>query len=68
MYSDFGYNLKATNIQAAIGNVELKKLPGFVEARRRNFALLHELLQPVADVLELPQATEGSEPSWLSPS
>ena len=52
VYSEFGYNLKATDIQAAIGVAQLKKLPGFVEARRRNFALLHELLQPVADVLD----------------
>jgi CDP-6-deoxy-D-xylo-4-hexulose-3-dehydrase len=65
VYSRFGYNLKATDIQAAIGCVQLAKLPGFVEARRRNFDLLTEGLAELEDVLRLPTATPGSEPSWF---
>lgn len=65
VYSEFGYNLKVSDMQAAVGVEQLKKLPGFIEARRRNFGTLTELLQPVADRLLLPVATPGSEPSWF---
>jgi len=65
VYSEFGYNLKVSDMQAAVGVEQLKKLPGFIEARRRNFDALTELLAPVADRLILPAATEGAEPSWF---
>jgi len=65
VYSEFGYNLKVSDMQAAVGVEQLKKLPGFIDARRRNFDMLTQLLEPVADVLVLPQATEGAEPSWF---
>lgn len=65
VYSEFGYNLKVTDMQAAIGVEQLHKLPGFIRSRRRNFDHLAELLQPVSDALILPQATEGAEPSWF---
>lgn len=65
VYSEFGYNLKVTDMQAAIGVEQLKKLPGFVDARRRNFDQLSVLLAPAEEALILPQATPGSEPSWF---
>jgi CDP-4-dehydro-6-deoxyglucose reductase, E1 len=65
VYSEFGYNLKPTDMQAAIGCAQLEKLPGFVTARRHNHALLADRLAPLADRLELPVATPGSEPSWF---
>ena len=64
-YSHLGYNLKATDMQAAVGVAQLKKLPGFIEARRRNFAALQHGLQDLQEHLVLPQATERSEPSWF---
>ena len=64
-YSRIGYNLKLTDMQAAIGVAQLKKLDDFVARRRQNFAYLHAALQPLADVLILPEATEGSDPSWF---
>jgi CDP-6-deoxy-D-xylo-4-hexulose-3-dehydrase len=65
VFSHFGFNLKVTEMQAAIGGAQLAKLPRFVEARRRNFATLSRLLAPLGDVLALPQATVDSEPSWF---
>lgn len=65
VYSHFGYNLKATDMQAAIGCAQLKKLPDFVARRRENFDLLYRELEPVSDKLILPQATESSTPSWF---
>lgn len=65
VYSEFGYNLKVSDMQAAVGVEQLVKLPGFIEARRRNFDALAALLAPAADVLVLPQPTPGSEPSWF---
>ncbi len=65
VYSHFGYNLKATDMQAAIGCAQLKKFPSFVERRRHNFERLHEALQPVADQLILPEAVKNSNPSWF---
>ena len=64
-YSHIGYNLKATDMQAAVGVAQLAKLPAFIEARRRNFRLLWQGLSDLAEFLILPQATPGSEPSWF---
>ncbi|MGB2824152.1 MAG: lipopolysaccharide biosynthesis protein RfbH [Phycisphaerae bacterium] len=65
VFSHVGYNLKATDLQAAVGLAQLGKLPAFIEARNRNFAMLLDGLRAWEDVLMLPQATEGSEPSWF---
>lgn len=67
VYSHLGYNLKATDLQAAIGCEQLKKLDGFTEARRRNWQRLHDLLSasPAAETLILPEAAPGSNPSWF---
>jgi CDP-6-deoxy-D-xylo-4-hexulose-3-dehydrase len=64
-YSHIGYNLKATDMQAAIGVAQLQKLPGFVEARRRNFDTLHKGLEALEEFLILPEATANSVPSWF---
>ncbi|HLH08237.1 MAG TPA: lipopolysaccharide biosynthesis protein RfbH [Terriglobales bacterium] len=64
-YSHIGYNLKPTDMQAALGLSQIKKLPGFIEARRRNFRYLSEKLEPLSDVLILPEATLNSDPSWF---
>ncbi len=64
-YSHIGYNLKVTDMQAAVGLSQLDKLDGFIAARKRNFAALHTGLQPLQDFLLLPQATPGSDPSWF---
>lgn len=65
VYSHFGYNLKATDLQASIGCAQLKKFPSFVEKRRQNFAYLKKALSDVQDVLILPEACENSNPSWF---
>ncbi|MBR7073063.1 MAG: lipopolysaccharide biosynthesis protein RfbH, partial [Eubacterium sp.] len=65
VYSHFGFNLKATEMQAAIGCEQLKKFPGFVERRRYNFEKLTELLSPVSDKIILPKAEKNSNPSWF---
>jgi CDP-6-deoxy-D-xylo-4-hexulose-3-dehydrase len=65
IYSEIGYNLKTTDLQGALLQAQLKKLPGFIAARRRNHALLGEALEPYAPWLMLPRATEGSDPSWF---
>lgn len=65
VYSHFGYNLKATDMQAAIGCAQLQKFPSFVERRKYNFKRLAEGLQDVQDKLILPQACPGSDPSWF---
>ena len=64
-YSRIGYNLKLTDMQAAVGVAQLRKLDGFVARRRENFAYLRTALEPLADVLILPEATPGSDPSWF---
>jgi len=64
-YSHLGYNLKITDMQAAVGLAQMDRLEGFIEARRRNFRHLHERLAPLADRLLLPEATPGSDPSWF---
>ncbi len=65
VYSHFGYNLKATDLQAAVGCAQLEKFPGFVERRRANFARLNEAFQPLSDRLILPEAAPHSRPSWF---
>lgn len=65
VYSHFGYNLKATDMQAAVGCAQLKKFPSFVERRRHNFKYLKDKLAPVSDKLILPEACENSDPSWF---
>ena len=65
VYSHFGYNLKATDMQAAIGCAQLEKFPSFVERRRHNFARLKAALAEVSDKLILPEACENSRPSWF---
>jgi CDP-6-deoxy-D-xylo-4-hexulose-3-dehydrase len=64
-YSRIGYNLKLTDMQAAVGLSQLQKLPGFIQSRNANFARLTELLEPLGDALILPEATPGAEPSWF---
>ena len=67
VYSHMGYNLKATDLQAAIGCEQLKKLPQFTELRKRNWNRLYTLLNssPAADKLILPEAVKGGDPSWF---
>ncbi len=64
-YSHLGYNLKITDMQAALGLAQLDRLEGFVESRRSNFRHLHSRLAPLADHLMLPEATPFSDPSWF---
>lgn len=64
-YSHIGYNLKLTDMQAAVGVAQLRKLPTFVEARRRNFQTLYEGLRDLEEFFILPEAEPGSEPSWF---
>ncbi len=64
-YGHVGYNLKITDMQAAIGLSQIEKVDGFIAARRRNFALLTEGLTPLEDVFILPKATPNSDPSWF---
>ena len=64
-YSHFGYNLKATDLQAAIGCAQLEKFPSFVERRKENFRRLHEGLSCLQDKLILPEPVASSEPSWF---
>ncbi len=64
-YSHIGYNLKMTDMQAAVGVAQLKKLPGFIEARKRNFAQLFRGLKELEEFLVLPEATAKSDPSWF---
>lgn len=64
-YSHFGYNLKATDLQAAIGCAQLEKFPSFVEKRKENFKHLHKGLECLQDKLILPEAATNSDPSWF---
>ncbi len=64
-YSHMGYNLKITDMQAACALGQMDKLESFVEARKKNFKLLSELLDDAQDMLILPKATENSDPSWF---
>lgn len=65
VYSHFGYNLKVTDMQAAIGVAQLKKFPAFVERRQHNFAKLLAGLQSIADKFILPEPCPNSKPSWF---
>lgn len=64
-YSHLGFNLKITDMQAAVGLAQLDHLPEFLAARRRNFALLREGLAELEEFFVLPEATANSEPSWF---
>ena len=65
VYSHFGYNLKVTDMQAAVGCAQLKKLPSFVEKRRQNFTRLKAALQGTEEKFILPEPCPHSEPSWF---
>ena len=65
VYSHFGYNLKATDMQAAVGCAQLEKFPSFVERRRHNFDRLRAALEGIQDKVILPVPCEGSRPSWF---
>ena len=64
-YSHLGYNLKITDMQAAVGLAQLQRLPEFVEKRKQNFRYLKQRLQNVEEFLILPEATPNSDPSWF---
>lgn len=65
IYSHLGYNLKVTDMQAAVGVAQLKKLPEFIRKRRENFQKLYEGLRQFEDFFIFPQVVEGAEPSWF---
>ena len=65
VYSHLGYNLKVTDLQAAIGIEQLKKFPSFIERRRYNWDRLHKALEPVEDKIILPEPVANSRPSWF---
>lgn len=65
VYSHFGYNLKASDMQAAVGCAQLEKFPSFVKRRRENFEMLREGLKDLEDKFILPEAAENSKPSWF---
>lgn len=65
VYSHFGYNLKATDLQAAIGCAQLEKLPMFTEKRKENWKYLRAGLEDLSDILILPEAERYSDPSWF---
>ena len=64
-YSHFGYNLKVTDLQAAVGVEQLKKFPSFIERRKHNWARLHAALEDVQNKIILPEHAENSDPSWF---
>jgi CDP-6-deoxy-D-xylo-4-hexulose-3-dehydrase len=66
VYSHIGYNLKVTDMQAAIGCAQLRKLNGFIEKRKQNFQRIMTMLSPYEDRLILPRATEHSSPAWFA--
>ena len=65
VYSHFGYNLKATDLQAAVGCAQIEKFPAFVQRRKHNFSRLKERLKGTDEYLILPTACENSDPSWF---
>jgi len=65
VYSHIGYNLKITEMQAAIGCAQLEKLPNFIEVRRKNFIFLFNYLKKYEDYLTLPKWIRGAKPSWF---
>lgn len=64
-YSHFGYNLKVTDLQAAVGVEQLKKFPSFIERRKHNWARLHAALEDVQNKIILPEPAENSDASWF---
>lgn len=64
-YSHFGYNLKVTDLQAAVGVEQLKKFPSFIERRKHNWARLYAALEDIQDKIILPAPAENSDPSWF---
>jgi len=65
IYSHIGYNLKSTDMQAALGLSQIEKLPFFIARRKENFQYLYRALKPLEDILVLPEATPGSDPAWF---
>ncbi len=65
VYSHFGFNLKVSDMQAAVGVAQLKKLPAFVEKRKENFGILYNSLKDLDDFFIFPKATPNSDPSWF---
>src|SRR5205085_4060010 len=65
VYSHFGYNLKMTDLQAAVGVAQVEKLPAFVTARQANFEALRRVVSPYAHLVDVMQATPHSDPSWF---
>lgn len=65
VYSHFGYNLKVTDMQAAIGCAQLEKLPSIIQARKENWTYLRSALSPYSNKLILPEPAENAEPSWF---
>lgn len=65
IYTHVGYNLKITDMQAAIGLAQMDRLPDFISARKRNFAFLRKRLQNLEEALILPEPTQGSDPAWF---
>jgi len=65
IYSHIGYNLKASDMQAALGASQIAKLSQFIARRKENFEYLRAALQPLEEYLMLPEATPGSDPSWF---
>lgn len=66
VYSQLGFNLKPTDLQAAVGVAQIRRLPSFIEARRRNFARLYEGLREYADALILPRWSAKANPAWFA--
>jgi len=66
VYSHIGYNLKATDLQAAIGVAQLEKLDTFVKRRKENFRYLYNFMKEYEDVLVLPESTQGADPAWFA--
>jgi len=66
VYSEIGYNLKMTDIQAAIGSAQMDKLPSFCESRKQNFKTLTAMFAPYSRFFILPEATEHADPAWFS--
>lgn len=65
IYGELGYNLKLSDLHAAIGVAQIDRLPGFIKTRKSNFDYLTKKLQPLSKYLKLPRKTEDSEPSWF---
>jgi CDP-4-dehydro-6-deoxyglucose reductase, E1 len=65
IYSHIGYNLKLTDMQAAVGVAQLKKLPAFIDVRQRNWQQFYDGLKPYEQFIRLPKATPNSQPSWF---